>query len=66
MCVGKPKVPKVEPIPDRRAGVVPDQGDPGVRAAFRNRRRMMPSAMIFTNQGTLGMPSVTASAAQGA
>ena len=60
MCIGKPKVPKVEPIPDRRASVLPDQGDPSVRAAMRNRRKMMPSAMIFTNQGTLGVPSTTA------
>ena len=66
MCIGKPKVPKVEPIPDRRAAVTPDGGDPSVRAAFRNRRKMMPSAMIFTNQGTLGVPNTTASPAQSA
>ena len=58
MCAGKPKTPKVEPIPDRRASVLPDGGDPAMRQLNRNRRRLMPSAMIFTNQGTLGAPSI--------
>lgn len=58
MCVSKPKAPKVEPIPDRRASVLPDGGDPAMRALNRNRRRLMPSSMIFTKQGTLGAPSV--------
>lgn len=59
MCVGgmKPKTPKVPEIPDRRASVLPDGGDPSVRLTNRNRRRLMPSAMIFTNQGTLGVPN---------
>jgi hypothetical protein len=59
MCIGKPKVPKVEPIPDRRASVLPDSGDPSIRAMARGRRRMMPSAMIFSNQSTLGSPIVS-------
>ncbi len=60
MCVSKPKAPKVEPIPDRRASVLPDGGDPSVRAMNRNRRRLTPSSMIFSNQGTLGAPSIAA------
>jgi hypothetical protein len=60
MCAPKPpKAPKVQPIPDRRASVLPNGGDPSIRASRRNRRATMPSAMIFTNQGTLGAPSIT-------
>lgn len=58
MCVSKPKAPKVTPIPDRRASVLPDAGDPSVAATQRNKRRLSPSAMIFTKQGTLGAPSI--------
>ncbi len=58
MCAGAPKAPKVKPIPDRRASVLPDGGDPSVRLGNRNRRRLTPAAMIFTNQGTLGAPSI--------
>jgi hypothetical protein len=65
MCVGKPKAPKVQPIPDRVAARLPDQGDPGVRATSRTKRKLMPAAMIFTNQGTLGAPSVTSPGAAG-
>lgn len=57
MC-SAPKPPKPQPIPDRRASVLPDGGDPSARLQNRNRRRLMPSSMIFTNQGTLGSPSV--------
>lgn len=64
MC-SPPKAPKPEPIPDRRASVLPDGGDPSVRLSNRNRRRMMPSAMIFSNQGTLGAPSVAAPSSGG-
>lgn len=64
MCVGKPKVPKVPDIPDRRAAILPDAGDPSVRAGARNKRKISPSMMIFTNQGTLGAPS-TASPSTG-
>ena len=58
MCASKPKAPDVPEIPDRRASVLPDGGDPAIRAMNRNRRRLMPSSMIFTNQGTLGAPSL--------
>lgn len=65
MCAGKPKAPKVQEIPDRRPSVLPDGGDPSIRALNRNRRRLMPSSMIFTNQGTLGAPSVSTPSAGG-
>ena len=60
MCVGKPKVPKVPEIPDRRAAVLPDAGNPATRMAARNRNRAMASAMIFTQQGNLGSASTSA------
>ena len=63
MCVSKPKPPKVPDIPDRRASVLPDGGDPALRLLARGRRRMMPSAMIFTNQSTLGTAKVSGPAA---
>jgi len=58
MC-SPPKAPKVQPVPDRRGSVLPDGGDPSARLGNRNRRRLMPSSMIFTNQGTLGAPSTS-------
>lgn len=58
MCASAPKAPDVKPIPDRRPSVLPDGGDPSVRAGNRNKRRFMASSMIFTNQGTLGAPSI--------
>lgn len=59
MCPPKIKTPKVQAIPDRRPSVLPDGGDPSVRMSNRNRRRMMPSAMIFSNQGSLGAPGTS-------
>ena len=59
MCISKPKAPTVTPVPDRMASVLPDGGDPAVRATARNRNRMMTSSMIFSNQGTLGAPSTS-------
>lgn len=58
MC-SAPKPPKVEKIPIRAAALLPDNGDPSARNAQRNRQRLTTSAMIFTNQGTLGAPSVS-------
>lgn len=59
MCVSKPRAPKVEPIPDRRAAVLPDGGDPSLRPDARKRNRVSSAAaMIFTNQGSLGAPAV--------
>lgn len=57
MCA--PKKPKVEKTPVRMAAVLPDGGDPSVRDAQRSRRRLTTSAMIFSNQSTLGAPSVS-------
>lgn len=65
MC-SAPKAPKVQPIPERRASVMPDGGDPALRYAYRNRRRLSPAAMIFTNQSTLGAPSVGSPSTGGA
>lgn len=64
MCVGKPKVPAMPVIPDRRAAILPDGGDPTVAMGARNRRRLSPAMMILTNQSTLGTPS-TASPSTG-
>lgn len=58
MC--PPKAPKVEKVPVRQAGVLPDNGDAGIATANRERRRLGPSAMIFAaSNGTLGAPSTT-------
>jgi hypothetical protein len=59
LCISKPKAPKVEPIPDRRASVLPDGGNPALRAADRSKRRLTSAAAIFTNQATLGAPMTT-------
>lgn len=59
MCIAKPKVPKVTPIPDRRASVLPDGGDPAMRANDRSKRRLTSAAAIYSNQTTLGTPMVT-------
>lgn len=59
MCIAKPKVPKVAPIPDRRASVLPDNGDPALRANDRSKRRLTSAAAIYSNQATLGMPMVS-------
>lgn len=59
MCASAPKPPKVEKIPIRAAALLPDNGDPSARSAQRNRQRLTTSAMIFTNQGTLGSPAVS-------
>jgi hypothetical protein len=58
MCIGAPKVPAPQPIPDRRASVLPDGGDPSVALDARRRRALLPSLMVFSNQGTLGAPSI--------
>lgn len=56
MCVGAPKIktPKVEPVPERQAARLPDQGDPAVRESARRKRFAM-RAMILP---TLGAPNV--------
>jgi hypothetical protein len=59
MC-STPKTPKVQEIPIRQPVLLPDNGDPSVMAALKDRRRLTSSAMIFsTAGGTLGAPSVS-------
>jgi hypothetical protein len=60
MCAPKIKKPKVEPIPVRAAAALPDSGDPAARQNATQRRRLTTSAMIFTNQGTIGSPNTSA------
>lgn len=66
MCVPKPKAPKIEPIPDRRPSVLPNMGDPAIRANDRSKRRLTSAAAIFTNQATLGAPSTASTSVLGA
>lgn len=47
------------PIPDRRASVLPNGGDPAIRALDRSKRRLTSASAIFSNQQTLGAPSTT-------
>ncbi len=60
MCAPKaPKMPKVEKVPIHQAMVLPDGGDPAVRAGLRGQRRLSRSAMIFSSStGALGAPSL--------
>lgn len=45
--------------PTRMSAVLPDGGDPTVRASLKNMARLSRSAMILTNQsGGLGSPMV--------
>lgn len=56
----KIKTPKVEKVPVRQPVLLPDNGDPAVRAALKGQRRLTSSAMIFSNAGgSLGAPSVS-------
>ena len=59
MCISTPKPPPVTPIPDRRASVMPNGGDPAIRANDRNKRRLTSASAIFSNQQTLGAPATT-------
>ena len=54
MCA--PKVPKIEKVPVRAANVLPNGGDPSVRAADRNRRRTGLSPAVIAGAATLGAP----------
>ena len=47
------------PIPDRRASVLPNGGDPAIRALDRSKRRLTSASAIFSNQQTLGAPTTT-------
>ena len=66
MCIPKPKVPKVEPIPDRRASVLPDQGNPAARYGDRAARRLSSAAAIYTNQMAIGQPNTASPSVLGA
>lgn len=58
MCAPSP--PKMPDIPIRQPVLIPDNGDPTVRGALKDPRRMSTSAMIFTGKGgTLGAPATT-------
>jgi hypothetical protein len=56
------KTPAVEPIPDRQPLLLPDGGDPSVRAGLGSGNgKLRTSAMIFANRsGTLNAPSIAA------
>lgn len=60
MCsIPKPKAPTMPEIPQRQPVLMPDGGDPLVRAGLRGQRRLTTSAMIFSKGGSLGSPSVS-------
>jgi hypothetical protein len=50
MCT--PKVPEPEKVPIRAATVLPNNGDPTIRASDLNRRRVTPSAVAASVLGT--------------
>lgn len=54
MCTPKP--PKIEKVPVRAANVLPNGGDPSVRAADRGRRRVGFSSSTIAGAATLGAP----------
>jgi len=58
MCAPKP--PKVEAVPERAASVLPNGGDPSIRAGDRNKRRGMWSSSVLAQAATLGSPSTSA------
>lgn len=59
MC-SAPKTPKVQDIPMRQPLLLPDNGDPAVRASLKGQRRLGTSAMIFAGRGgSLGSPSTS-------
>jgi len=60
MCAPTPKAPKVEKVPERAASVLPNGGDPSIRAGDRNRRRGLWSPAALAQAATLGSPSTSA------
>lgn len=57
MCFMKtPKMP--DPVPERQAAKMPDNGDPTIRNSDRAKRRLAFASSIFTGP-TLGAPSVS-------
>ena len=57
MCA--PKAPKIEKTPERAATVLPNGGDPSVRANDRARRRNGWSSTALMQAATLGMPATS-------
>lgn len=57
MCA--PKTPKVQQTPQRAATVLPNNGDPAVRASDRARRRNGWSATSVMQAATFGLPSTS-------
>ena len=51
MC-SAPDPPKPDKVPVHQAMILPDAGDPAVRASLRGQKRLARSAMMFT--GTTG------------
>lgn len=62
MCA--PKTPKVEPIIQRVAARLPDNGDPAVREGAR-RRRLSFGMLTTKAKSTLGAPAVAATSTGG-
>jgi hypothetical protein len=52
-----PKAPKVEPVVQRIAARLPDNGDPAVRESAR-RRRLSFGALMTRAKSTLGAPAL--------
>ncbi len=59
MCAPTPKVPKVEKTPERAASVLPNGGDPSIRAGDRAKRRSGWSASTVMQAATLGVPATS-------
>jgi len=57
MCA--PKTPKVQATPERAATVLPNGGDPSVRANDRAKRRNGWSSTALMQAATLGMPATS-------
>ena len=55
MCA--PKTPKVDPVPVRAATVLPNNGDPTIRAADRQRRRVNTNSVAAMT--VLGTPATS-------
>lgn len=59
MCfMSAPKAP--DPVPERQAAKMPDNGDPSIRQGDRSKRRLAMASSIFTGP-TLGAPTVSGS-----
>lgn len=58
MCA--PKIPEPEKVPERAASVLPNGGDPSVRASDRNKRRGVWSPAALAQAATLGSPATSA------